>query len=124
MRKTIDGTIYDTDRATWVVQCRRGEHDATVYQMPTGEYFLHRADAIEPLTELEVRRFVVSVDERQRIQDAVDRIAQIPGFDLGEQQKFEIVEAAHRQARVEGIFRTGSLADLAKFLGDDDDHSH
>jgi hypothetical protein len=95
--------------------------ESSVYQDDNGNYFLHRSDHAqdEPLSELEVRRFIQAAVERIQIQNAVDDLAALlasMGVELPDEVRQQVIENAHKKAREANITRTGSLPDLTKYL--------
>jgi hypothetical protein len=107
---------------TWVARLEQdGVLIGTIYQAADGSFFLRRPDQAEtePLTELEVRRFLVSAIERSEIEDACDRLFEtVAGLGVAtpSELKRQIVERTHKKAREAGLTRTGSAPNLTKFV--------
>jgi hypothetical protein len=108
--------------ATWVAQLTDGAHVATIYQRSDGTFFLRRPHQTEtePLTELEVRRFLTGVIERSEIEDACQEVFALVkehlGVDPPPDIKRQIIKRTHKKARQAGVTRTGSAPDLTKFV--------
>jgi hypothetical protein len=118
MRRDINGVHYDTAVATWVARVEQdGDLASIIYQMPSGNYFLYRpnGDVIEPMTELEVRRLIIGVIERDRVEDTCKRLfahLSALGCPLDDRTKQKIINNTHASARKAGLLRTGSPPDL------------
>jgi hypothetical protein len=107
--------------ATWVAEIERdGESLATIFQAADGTFFLRHPDfTTEPLTEFEVRQFVVRAVERSQIEEACERVFDVVaglGVETSPELKAQVVEWTHKKAREAGLTRTGSAPDLSKFL--------
>jgi hypothetical protein len=106
---------------TWVAEVLQdGEPLGVIFQAPDGAFFLRHPDSkTEPLTELEVRRFVIRAVERAQLEEICERVFNVVkglGIETPPELKAQIIERTHKQARKAGLTRTGSAPDLSKFL--------
>jgi hypothetical protein len=107
--------------ATWVAEVLQdGQPFAIIFQAADGAFLLRHPDLkTEPLTELEVRRFVVRAVERAQLEEVCERVFGVVaglGIETSPELKAQIVERVHRQAYEAGLTRTGSAPDLSRFL--------
>jgi hypothetical protein len=84
-----------------------------------GKYFIERpGQDAEPVSELEAQRLLVSLVERGQIDQLLEQLLQTVGLDeLSLEIKKQIAANAHREARRQGLTRTGAV-DLRKLIGE------
>ena len=97
-----------TANDVWVAKTNTG---ATIYQRPDQTFYVQHADGTTvSVSELVVGRFIVSVVERMKVEETLDKIEAALPVKLPAAVREELLYKIHKLARDGGALRTGSLS--------------